>query len=1029
MLKRQQLENDEEEFLKSAKKQASSRTSVLSTSPVKSPAKQPVVQATTGAANTFSSYSKSPSKTHQFLPSFNSPQRSFVLTKTIEKSPIKSPVKSPQKEALLTTASPNRTPLNSPEKLATTPLQQSSINLLNFSPKPYKSPTQAKIAANLTRKIVDFSAASLITSASTVQTVNDILSPTKSLNDDSLNSPELNSEQSPTKSVADSPIKPVRSPIKSVASPIKSVASPLRPVSLPVRSPTKFESITPTTAGKPVSPVKTLNFNQPQSIAQPTTQSITSKSVSSFPAELTRKRSPVRLFASVKSSNPIKMISPITSTAGVATPERLCVSDKKKLFENAIQEETENARRVEEQKMFLLKKKFPGSFVGQEHSLPKKIKTSIMQFESRTNESPSWARSNNTNELKTQPKIVDVDMKKEYDENEDSIRPGDEISKFISQAEDTQMIDSKADASLNKSGGQFENSLHSIAEEQDEEAAEDRKVEDDKVEEEVEEKIEDQLIHQLDQSVEDLLSGDLLTNSNLVKSSTKANLYPSLSDLMESDHSTGASHQPKETAKTPVDLKGTPSLRHEEPVKQLTPMRTLSQYRREQKKKAMSGTPSHRLEEEQATREELAREERTKWDLYREQLRDKMIALKTSNEKCDRIIAQSSNAIATCLKNSEQRGSSYQLEAERILLITSQKRVACQAEIDRIKAILASTVQGKVPEPPMAYGCVRFKRIQLPLKGDFIVGQIADQDPLNHHFICVARCGELVIETEMLSSADSIKDASVTFEQNKLKFMELDMEFEIHLEIYGLALPKEKEKHHHEKRSLIKDAFMAPLSPKLSRSKKSAATGVLSYSADQGFIKLGQVTITKENLLDKKYDLAEFMYNAPFSGEAQLTFELSASYHTQLRDYLNFFDQTGPYPIWHRRWCVLKGYLLAYWRFSEDETVKPSLGSIDLRKCVNRKVGQVSYEICARSNTFMLALLKEVADQDLTAKQLKQKQAIDRNQVHKTVAVEKSLISTDLESDMKAWCSSLNRLLPLIRVWEEDASPVLDGPF
>ena len=89
----------------------------------------------------------------------------------------------------------------------------------------------------------------------------------------------------------------------------------------------------------------------------------------------------------------------------------------------------------------------------------------------------------------------------------------------------------------------------------------------------------------------------------------------------------------------------------------------------------------------------------------------------------------------------------------------------------------------------------------------------------------------------------------------------------------------------------------------------------------------------------------------------------------------------------------------------------------------------MSYEVCARSNTFMLALLKEMADRDLTEKQLKQKQQIDRNKDYKTVAVEKSLISTDMESDMKAWCSSLNRLLPLIRVWEENAAPLLDGPY
>ena len=440
----------------------------------------------------------------------------------------------------------------------------------------------------------------------------------------------------------------------------------------------------------------------------------------------------------------------------------------------------------------------------------------------------------------------------------------------------------------------------------------------------------------------------------------------------------------------------------------------------------MNGTPSQRVnaEDDQANREEQAREEKIKWDQYREEMRDKMIRLKTVDEKYEKIMAQSSNAISTCLKNSEQRGSRYQLEAERILLVTTQKRTAVQQEIDSIKSILACT-KGKAPASPLANGCVTFERIQLPLKGDFIVGQISDQDPLNHHFICVARCGEQVAETELLSSADAIKDASITFD-HKLQFKELDMEFEIQVEVYGLALLKEKERHQ-DKKSLIINSIIAPLSPKPSR--KKATDKVLSYSANQGFIRLGLVKITKENLMDEKYSLEEFMYNAPFSGELNAQLKLNASYNVELRDYLNFFDQTGPYPIWNRRWCVVRGYLLAYWRFAEDETVRPSLGVIDLRKCVNKKIGQVSYEICARSNTFQLALLKEVQDQDLTEKQLKQKQKLDRNKLHKTVVVEKNLISTDMERDMKAWCNSLNRLLPVIRVWEEDAVPVLDGPY
>lgn len=981
MLKRQQLENDEEEFQKSTKKHASSTNNVISTSnsPVKSPQKPSAVF----------NYS-SPSK-NQFLPSFNSTQRSFVLARATEnngqqKSPVKSPVKSAQNDhthSVTTTPELNKTPINSPDKqyLNTTPLQSNTINIC--SPKPYQkspgiqgspirsplksfmchSPSQASIVSNFTKRVVDFSA--------TAQS-------SKPLNASDLTSNASN--QSPAKSMV--------------------------------------------VVGE-TTPVKSLNQFEIKQTFQPQQ----TKSTSSMQTELStgkRSVSPVRLFSTVKSSNPIKVISPIKKS-GLNTPEKLCVSDKKKLFENAIKEETESAKRVEEQKMFLLSRKFPNSGTEQPNqpSMPKRIKTSIFQFENR-NESPRpWtptARAEFKPEpqlrthINTEPKILDVEMKHVSKETEDATSSDDEISKFIDQVEMTTV--QPANKSI-----QFENSLHSIPEEDGD--------------------LDDQM---MDKNVIDLDDDDQQTS--LIKSSTKANLYPNLSNLKDENESSDLVNTTptlvKETSvvkdtlvvkqtpvvqitKSPSKSVSTPTATvKQQQTKSVTPMRTLSQYRREQKQRAVSNsTPSdHQLDlVKKAKEKEL---ERIRLIEYQTDLNCKLKNLKALIENYEKAVEQSSKAITHCLMSSDERGSVRHLEAEKILLLSSHRLDACRRECELTKTKISSTF--KAPEIALATGCISIERIQLPLKGDFIIGQSSDQDPLTHHFICLAKCGQTVLATDILDSANSIQHVSIVFErfrneiqtENEMQFKELDKEFEIQIELYGLALPKEK-MHHDKKLNLIKNSMkLTPLSPKLTRSKK-AASQLSTYSINQGFTRLGFIKIDLENISNRKYQLDDFINNSPFNGDVEIDLKMKAVCDSSIKlaDFLNV-QHEGLY--WKSRYCVIKEYLLAFWNNKEDYAVKnsPSLGTVDLRNCVNKTVGQAPYSICARNNSFILVTEEEDLDNN---------QQYKDNKVHKTATIKQHIFAADVKEDFEKWCGHLNKLLPLIRIWEPTAKPPQDLKF
>jgi len=583
-----------------------------------------------------------------------------------------------------------------------------------------------------------------------------------------------------------------------------------------------------------------------------------------------------------------------------------------------------------------------------------------------------------------------------------SIRPDDEISKLIDQVEDT----------INE----YENSLHSIAEEKEETEAE-------------EEKINKQMIDDLGEK------DQLNSTTSLIKSSTKANLYPNLLEFKQTEpKATGDSvklteetnrtstieraecKSPtiiQETVQTPTKI----TIRSQN-IKPTTPMRTLSQYRREQKQRAVNNaTPSTiTLDIEKARlKEEM---ENARSVIYQDGLKKKVEQLRVLIEKYEKGIEQSSNALALCLKNPDQRGSSSQLAAEQILLLSTQRRTACKEEIEKIESKLKSPVL-RVPEVPLASGSISIERIFLPLKSDFIVGQVNDQDPLNHHFICLATCGERVLETELLDSSTSIQNAAITFELNKLLFEGLDKDFEILFELYGMALSKEK--HHHDKKSsLMSSIKIPPLSPKLGRSKK-AANQMITYSANQGFTRLGYIKFNWNNILNQDYELEEFMYNSPFTGQIQVELKMNAIYNTEieLEDFLNEYD--GKY--WKSRYYVLRGYLLAYWQYKEDYTDRnqPSLGTIDLRNCVNRKIGPVSLNVCPRSHSFVLVIEDEILD--------RQKKSTKDNKVHKTTEQRSLIFAADSKEDFDKWCEHLNKLLPMIRVWEYNAKPPQDLKF
>ncbi|RWS05353.1 actin-binding protein anillin-like protein [Dinothrombium tinctorium] len=278
------------------------------------------------------------------------------------------------------------------------------------------------------------------------------------------------------------------------------------------------------------------------------------------------------------------------------------------------------------------------------------------------------------------------------------------------------------------------------------------------------------------------------------------------------------------------------------------------------------------------------------------------------------------------------------------------------------------------------------------LNGDFVLSQVGD-----YGLFCFLL---------FISYISHLK-----FRQNESLlplYLKLQCDFMVNIEVYCLSFPK----------SLKKDPqkFLT-LTPKSKAKAKQVNSPISSPGGpnavrSSGFKRLGCVDIKINNCYRKKYQLEQFVSDSPLGGAIEITVNLKAEHNETLSEYLNFFEDSG----WCSRWCVLKGYLLAFWRFAEDETKKESLRVIDLRKCVNPNVSAVPYEVCSRKNSFVLVTIEETQKDDVASK----------NKGFRTMSYKKYLLSTYLKEEFELWSCKLENALRLIRLWEADASKPYD---
>ena len=205
----------------------------------------------------------------------------------------------------------------------------------------------------------------------------------------------------------------------------------------------------------------------------------------------------------------------------------------------------------------------------------------------------------------------------------------------------------------------------------------------------------------------------------------------------------------------------------------------------------------------------------------------------------------------------------------------------------------------------------------MPLKKDFV--KLMNNpghggDDYVHYFVCLVKYRSQVIATQMLSSIDGINRSGQLVFTNLLNINDLDFDFRIYLEVYGLQTPKEvlshEDKYHIKKDESVFNLLATPLRNKLKKSKTmtpaSNPVNALNIRKSK-FGMVGYTEITIETLKNKTFQLENVPSRSPLDGHLFMRLNVHSESHISKKGFLTFQAEKHGNPDWQRRWTVFKG--------------------------------------------------------------------------------------------------------------------------
>uniref|UniRef100_A0A915MHG7 PH domain-containing protein n=1 Tax=Meloidogyne javanica TaxID=6303 RepID=A0A915MHG7_MELJA len=353
-------------------------------------------------------------------------------------------------------------------------------------------------------------------------------------------------------------------------------------------------------------------------------------------------------------------------------------------------------------------------------------------------------------------------------------------------------------------------------------------------------------------------------------------------------------------------------------------------------------------------------------------------------------ICQASRALAFCRQNDQFRGGREEIDAQRALLIATERRRALLLERDRlmsgkqIQQSNASTIEPK--------GTLIFSSISIRLSREYVNNcSHGGASSINrYYFIILIKCGELVLHTSLASSEQGIKSGFIEF-THYIPIEGLTPDFVCELEIYSLKASHEKDSSDRSARSK-----KGTWRHNYSTGNAHRPIGVM----DPGFQRVGHLSITRQLIGRQKFLLNDTVY--PLDGSCLLSMDCHTDENSSkfggYSSFLSLYQIVSGFGAWNRFWCVLDNGLLNFWRYPEDEGTKTPTVTIELVWCIT-SVTALPPSAASFPNSMQV---------DVVPPQL--------NEGDKKEGV-RMLFAADTPNERDYWLENINRAIRNVNIW------------
>ncbi|KRZ56531.1 Actin-binding protein anillin, partial [Trichinella nativa] len=432
---------------------------------------------------------------------------------------------------------------------------------------------------------------------------------------------------------------------------------------------------------------------------------------------------------------------------------------------------------------------------------------------------------------------------------------------------------------------------------------------------------------------------------------------------------------------SPEDQMETPVMTKENKPRGSSVLRSVSSYRNHVKNYMSESTPHRLIYKLPQSKNEDASDgqaESMKLDTLLENYHIKADSLRAALKIQLEQIHQASRALNLCQSMQEFRGSREEVDAQKALLLSTERKKCIDQELQR----MGICVQNRVDfQPNCPLGTLTVSHISIPLRRDWVNDNINKTDRIMYYFICLLKYRETVHATHMVTSDDGKQAGRLEF-TNYFQFTHLPPDFRVTLELYSLITGRE-EIPHEMKYHINGDSL------------KKMKCGTVSIGGPSGlmdtrFNMVGQLDICLETM----------QYIAPVQGVVILNFRCCAENASAVKEsgLLNVFDDSKVPHVWHLYYGVLAEGVLKFWRFPEDIQKEP-LKVIELQSCINEHVRAESEGLSTRNNLIFLEIPNLESSENTTYKHI---------------------FSADNDEEYIRWVDSLERALHHTRLWRVD---------